>query len=70
MTQARYPDGQTQTKSGASGAMVCVQVGHERVTVERWGDWVVYTEGLGANDSIRELREVLWSTRRVGTYPR
>lgn len=55
-------------KKGTHGQFVCASSGGERVTIERWGSWVIWTSGLPEAAPFRPVREAIWEHRQIGTY--
>jgi hypothetical protein len=64
----RHTDLETETRGGAHGTFVCGRAGRDTVVIERWGEWVVWSEGLPAGAPLKAVREVIWSTRQIGEY--
>jgi hypothetical protein len=67
-TAAQRPDFQATVRKGKFGQFVCGVDGGERITVERWGDWVVWTAGLPQDAPVRNLRQAIWDGRSIAPY--
>ena len=64
----RHPDLTAQTREGRHGRFICGQSNGHRVLIERWGNWVVWSEGLPAQSPVRPLRDTIWNTRQIAAY--
>jgi hypothetical protein len=69
MTRARRPDASRTTQGGPLGGLDCFSEPAERTFIERWGEWVLYVDGLPDSANLSELREVAWDSRRSAPYP-
>ncbi len=77
MTRKRYPAARYTSQRGKHGELDCFATQTEHIVIERWHDWVVYTEGLPLKRNpqakgfvpVHPLHEAVWETRRTGTYP-
>ncbi len=67
-TAAHRPSFDATVRRGAHGQFVCGTDGEERLTIERWGSWVVWTAGLPADAPSRNLRKAIWDARRIALY--
>lgn len=63
-----HPALNASVREGKHGHFVCGVEGAERITVERWGSWVVWTAGLPQETPVRALRDAIWSGRQTAAY--